>query len=30
MGAELNLPDWGTGIPDNDKRAHARGREQTY
>lgn len=23
-GAVLNLSDWGTGIPDNDKRAHAR------
>lgn len=22
-GAELNLPTWGTGIPWNDKRAHA-------
>lgn len=23
-GVELYLPTWGTGIPDNDKRAHAR------
>ena len=28
-GVELNLSDWGTGIPDNDKRAHAREREQS-
>ena len=29
-GVELNLPDWGTGIPDNDKRAHALRREPIY
>lgn len=28
-GAELNLSDRGTGIPCNDKRAHAPGREQS-
>ncbi len=27
---KLNLPPWGTGIPVYDKRAHARGREQSY